>query len=250
MTDSAASTVRVVAQTVDVANRSVLSTDEQSLGQGESLLIGREGDLAVGTTAPDTGVSRRALVVCPGTDGWHVESMNSNGAILHPWAQAERWLTPGEPEDLRWPRIGIRLVGSRPGLHHWVLLESDAYTIDPVRAGTSTNTETPRPPLPLTDAQLAALTTVFAQHLAWPPVAGPLLLTLQAAARRLGISEAAVYQRLEAVQARAYQLGLHRQHGVTDPDYLYLLVRHGYLPAPTTTVAELERPSMDPAPLQ
>ncbi len=84
----------------------------------------------------------------------------------------------------------------------------------------------------LTRAQLDALTTVFAPHLAGGPVPGPLPVKLEAAARRLGVSDGAVAQRLEAAQQRAYKLGSHRQVGVTDPDYLYVLVGNGYLPAP------------------
>jgi len=86
----------------------------------------------------------------------------------------------------------------------------------------------PDAPAALTAAQLAALSAVFAQHL---PGRRSQDRCDQARSRLrdgLGVTDGAVAQRLEATQQRAYQLGAHRQVGVTDPSYLYVLVGHGY----------------------
>jgi hypothetical protein len=238
MTTVAESPIRVEVRTVDIVARAVTATSERSLEPGKSLLIGREGDLGVGIDPVDTGISRHALEVAAAAEGWSITSHNGNGAMLHPWAQPSSVLETEQATRRRWPRLAVRLIGSRSELHHWVLLEGDRYTIDPARAAhESTNTDLSRPPQPLTNAQSEALRTVFSQHLAWPPVAGPVPMTLQSAARRLKVSDAAIYQRLEAAQSRAYQLGAYRQHGVTDPEYVYVLARHGYLGGPAQNAA-------------
>jgi hypothetical protein len=210
-----------------------------SVQVGQSLLIGREGDLPAGVEIADTGISRRALTVAARPDGWQIISTNGNGAVLHPWGQAASWLERNKPLSRRWPRIGIRLIGSLHDAQHWVLLESDQYELPAIaelHGRPSTNTLRPARPGPLTAAQLDALRTVFAPHLAWPPVPGALPVKLEAAARRLHVSDGAVAQRLEAAQQRAYKLGSHRQVGVMDPEYMYVLVSNGYLPAPTARI--------------
>ena len=222
--------MQVRVRTVDITNQRVVASTERLVDAAGPVLIGREGDIAVGVDPVDLGVSRQALELQSDDHGWSITSRNGNGAMLHPWGQASTLLETKQTVHRRWPKIAIRLIGSRTDLHHWVLLEASDYSIEPFRSpADSTNTDLGRPPLPLTEAQLQALRAVFAQHLSWPPVAGPVPVTLQAAARRLGVSDAAIYQRLEAAQNRAYQLGAYRQHGVTDPEYLYVLVRHGYV---------------------
>jgi hypothetical protein len=194
------------------------------------LIVGREGDVALGVVPADSGISRRALTVGVTADGWSIEPTNSNGVVLQPWGQAESWLDIGRPLELSWPWLGLRVIGSRPDVQHWVLLEAGTGS---TRGPGSTSTQTDSPDArPLTDAQSAAVAAVFAQHLAWPPVAGAVPQTLDAAARRLGVSTAAIYQRLEAVRARAYLLGSHPQASVTEPDYIYVLARNGFIEPP------------------
>lgn len=230
---------RVVVREVDPLARAQPRPVFLPLRIGESLVVGREGDLPVGVDLPDTGVSRQALLVTATEGGWQLVCTNGNRAALHRWGQPVSWPDRNAPWTLRWPRVAVRLIGSLPHAQHWVLLEADGYSLPAVgdlRGPASTNTSSAEAPAPLTPAQLAALTGVFAQHLAWPPVAGPMPIKLEAVARRLGVSDGAVAQRLEAAQQRAYKLGSHRQVGVTDPDYLYVLVGHGYLSAPTAHV--------------
>lgn len=50
--------------------------------------------------------------------------------------------------------------------------------------------------------------------------------------RRGGVTESAVQDHLGKALNRALQLGLHHPVGLTDPEYLHLLVRAGYLPLP------------------
>jgi hypothetical protein len=212
---------------VDTTNGQESASEPVLVEPDASLVIGREGDVALGVVPADFGVSRRALTVRITAKGWWIEPINSNGIVLQPWGQAPSWLDVGRPLEISWPWVGLRIIGSRPNVQHWVLLEAGTgATRDP--GTTSTQTESPDPK-PLTDAQSAAIAAVFAQHLAWPPVAGAMPQTLDAAARRLGVSTAAVYQRLEAARARAYLLGSHPQSSVTEPDYIYVLVRNGFI---------------------
>ena len=230
--------IRVIVREVGPERTAAPGARYLPLQAGESLLLGREGDLPIGVDVPDTGISRRALTVTAGPDGWQLVCTNSNGAVLHPWGQAATWLERNKPLSRRWPRIGIRVIGSAQDAQHWVLLEAGQYRTPVVGElhAASTNTQRPTPPGPLTSAQLDALTTVFAAHLAWPPVAGPLPVKLEAAARKLRVTDGAIAQRLEGAQQRAYKLGSHRQVGVMDPEYLYVLVANGYLPPPTAEI--------------
>lgn len=221
---------------VDTANGQESASEPVLVERDVDLVVGREGDVALGVVPSDLGVSRRALTVSVTAKGWRIEPTNSNGIVLQPWGQAPSWLDIGRPLEISWPSVGLRIVGSRPDVQHWVLLE--AGTGSPRGPGTSsTQTESPDPK-PLTDAQSAAVAAVFAQHLAWPPVAGAVPQTLDAAARRLGVSTAAVYQRLEAARARAYLLGSHPQSSVIEPDYIYVLVRNGFIEPPWHEVSE------------
>lgn len=206
---------------------------------GQSVLVGREGDLPLGVEVYDRGVSRKAATVTATEHGWQVEILNGNGAVLHPWGQGPT--LAGRYNSLSWPRIAVRLLnGAGPTdadtRHHWLLVESDM--IDVTTAGArvpsspTTSTFKPAPPHPLSPAQLEALRLVFADQLQWPPVQPAEPLLLRTAARRLGISESGVQQRLAKAHDRALHLGLHRPVGLTDPEYLYVLVRAGYVPLP------------------
>jgi hypothetical protein len=204
---------------------------------GRALTIGREGDLPLGLNVPDKGVSRVAVEVAATEDGWEVNVRNSNRAVLHAWGQAPR-LVSGRL-SLAWPRIAIRVLNGEkldPSAHHWLLLEADALAVTPAGPRASRNTAgrtvNPRPPLPLSGAQEQALRLVFTELLRWPPRLPATPLKLSTAARRLGISEAGVKDRLGHAHDRALWLGLHTPVGLTNPEYLYVLVRAGYLASP------------------
>lgn len=196
------------------------------------VVIGREGDVALGVVPEDGGVSRTALTVTATPRGWQIENSNRNGAVLHPWGLAVS-LTPAHLV-LDWPLIAVRVVGSDHARQHWALLESQvAPGADPPvlpRAGAATARSDP--PKPLTPAELEALWTVFGDVLSWPPRLPAVPLQLKQAARRLGITESGVQLRLEGAQRKALALGLPRPVRLTEPDYLHVLVGAGYLTPP------------------
>lgn len=213
------------------------------LEPGRTMLVGREGDLPIGVDVFDQGISRRAGTVRTTESGWDLEISNSNGAVVHPWAQppelARRWVT------MSWPRIAIRFLnGARPGDEggraHWLLLEADALPVTPDGPGTTPATTSrtfqSHRPTPLSDRQQGALQVMFADFLTWPPAPQPEAKSLRVTARTLGISESGVQERLSKARDKAHALGLQRQVGLTDPEYLYTLVRAGHLP--------LERPPL------
>lgn len=227
---------------------------------GRTVGAGRSSELALAATDGfhDRGVSREAVVVTASEAGWRVQVHNRNGVVIHPWAQAPYFVPDGE-ELLSWPRIGIRVLNgvqpAQPGIVprlgwepadpansmvHWLLFESDAQgvTTRGARAGQSnvTSTFTPRRPEPLTARQVQALSLVFVDYLAWPPVAAPEPRALDRVARHrdMDITANGVQNLLDKVIARARQHGLHGRVGRTDPSYLYVLVRAGYLAPPTT----------------
>lgn len=204
------------------------------LPSDQPVVIGREGEVPIALDPNDPGVSRRALRVTAGVVGWTIDVLNTNHAWLHPWGQRPAGIKAGRTVERRWPRIGVLLVGGREDVQHWVLLESDHRATDPRPVTPISVGETVRadPPTVLTSAQLEAIRAVFRQHLSWPPVVGATPELLSAAARRLGVSPAAVTQRLEQARARVHAFGPHRQVGVTDPEYVYLLAAAGYLPFP------------------
>jgi hypothetical protein len=206
---------------------------------GQSILVGREGDLPVGVEVYDRGVSRQAAVVTATEHGWQVEIRNTNGAVLHPWGQGPT--LAGRFNTLSWPRIAVRILnGASPAvadtMQHWLLVESDLIGVTTAGPRTPsspmTSTFQPKRPNPLSAGQLEALQIVFADQLQWPPTQPAEPLLLRTAARRLGITESGVQQRLGKAHDRALHLGLHRSVGLTDPEYLYVLVRAGYVPLP------------------
>jgi len=220
---------------LDVGRHRRVSLKSVAISTGTPVTIGRDTELPVGIDPPDLGVSRRGVEVTAAADGWHVVIENRAGAFVHPWAQPPIWAPHGTVAVHRWPKIGIRLIGSDRTMEHWVLLESEAYPL-PVQGRSASAdfgpTRLPPTPKPLTAHQLAAVQGVFQEFLAWPPKSGPSPTTLATAATKLKISPAGVTERLARVQDRAYALGMHRQTGVSDPAYLYLLVRHGFITAP------------------
>ncbi|MFR9802577.1 hypothetical protein ACL02T_09780 [Pseudonocardia sp. RS010] len=49
-------------------------------------------------------------------------------------------------------------------------------------------------------------------------------------------------ERLKKVREKAIQLGLHRACGLTDPEYVYVLVRAGFLAPPRTRIDRAVQP--------
>lgn len=209
---------------------------------GDSVLVGREGDLPLGVDVEDSGISREAALVTATEHGWNVEIRNRNRAMVHPWGQGPT--LAGRHNTLTWPRVGIRILNGTEGdptetRRHWLLLEADMIAPNPagarISSSSTTSTSQPPQPSPLKERELAALQVVFADHLRWPPVSPPEAPKLDTAAHRLGISVSGVQKRLEGVIDRAKHLGLRLPPSFrsSDPEYLYVLVRAGYLPLPT-----------------
>ena len=193
--------------------------------------MGREQRLSIGTDPPDKEVSRRALIVTATETGWRIWILNRNGAVIHPWGQAP--LRAGDTTTLSWPLVGVRVLG-RQSVQHWVLLEAEAQTRDEQPAATSE--PDPRPAeraRPLAAMQLQALRALFADCLRWPPSFPAEPRQLQQVANRLGVGIGGLQERLREARKRAADLGLGRAVAITDPEYLFALVRGGFLPAPT-----------------
>jgi len=194
---------------------------------GEKLTVGRDGELRLAADPIDLRVSRYALTVTAGDDGWRIRPNNRHGVVLHLWAQPPRLLT--HAETVMWPRIGLLVHGS-DDREHWVLLEDDeTYTILASPLTTTSAGVSSDLPGSLTTAQQAALRCLFHPLLAWPPSTQATLPILHRVASELGRSEAALKERLQQVRAKARRLGLRRDVLLTDPEYFYLLVRGGYL---------------------
>lgn len=227
---------RIVVRTAGQMPRAV------ALDRGVPVSVGRGGDLIVGVDPHDPGVSRMALQVTATAEGWNVAFTNRNGAELHEWAQAPEWITYEEQRFIRWPRVGIRIVGDVRDLEHWVLLETDALRLPGEAAPTDEvfETQVSARPRELTPSQLLAVYAIFAEHLAWPPRISPVSRSLEAAAHRIGVTPSAIRERLLPLQERARELGFPQTVGVTEPDYVYHLAAHGYLtevPPPVTIEA-------------
>ncbi len=200
---------------------------DRSLAPDTPALIGREGDIGVGVSPVDPKVSRHALQVARTPYGWQVTTTNRNGVIVQPWGQPPGMAVPNTA--LAWPRLALRVVGS-PDRQHWVLLDDAALRLrrpDPL-PGTNM-TETADQPRPLTAAQDLAVRTLFAELLAWPPLIPATPLQLKQVATRLGVRSETVQRRLEEVRKKASAVGLARSGQLTDPEYLYILVRAGYV---------------------
>ncbi|MBL7487288.1 hypothetical protein I6A60_00135 [Frankia sp. AgB1.9] len=210
---------------------------------GKPLVIGRQGRLALGVEVRNKGISREALVITATEIGWDVGVPNANGAVLHAWGQSPERLA--KRQTIRWPRVAIRVLdpvrADRTATEHWILLEADDLPITragpQVSRGTSTSTSrtvTGELPGELSAAQSEAVWTVFGGMLSWPPLLAAEPLVLKQAASRIGISPQAVRDRLDDVLGRAQRLGFSHNVGLTNPEYIYFLVKAGYLrpPAP------------------
>jgi hypothetical protein len=218
---------------------------------GESLLVGREADIPLGVDLKDVGISRVAAVVTATENGWQVEVRNRHHAMLHPWGQGPTLAGQHDTLTLTWPRIGIRILNGREAdatdmRRHWLLLEADmsAQTLAGARTPETSMTSTARPRArrALTARTEQALRLVFADHLCWPPVPSPQAALLDTVARRLDRSVSAVQLRLQEAVRLANGFGFLRSCRLTDPEYVYVLVRAGYLERPAV---ELPRRRLD-----
>jgi hypothetical protein len=195
---------------------------------GSELTVGRLADVVIAADPADDRVSRVALHITLSPEGWLVRMTNRNGVVVRPWGQPS-WKA-SSLELLPAARVALRVLGS-PNRAHWVLLEDDdrlgAEGPDSLRRTIATELEVPV--RPLTKAQVEVLGCLFGGLLAWPPWLEAEPLQLKQVARRVGISVSAVQARLSEVRAKASALGLVRQVPLSDPEYLYVLVRAGYL---------------------
>jgi hypothetical protein len=210
------------------------------------MVVGREGDLKLGVDLLDTRVSRRALIIDTAGSEWNLRVLNTNGAVIHPWGLGAYPVNPapqqaGYVETLRWPRIGVRILGG-PDLIHWVLLQSTDPAVQ--IGGLSTASGPAEPPTPsatpgsgtevapaprdLSPKQLEALRTVFEPQLAWPPSLQP-PRQLKQAATRMNIGYTAVQGHLDAARQRALALGLPEAVSALQPECLHTLVAAGLL---------------------
>ncbi|MDG6108599.1 hypothetical protein Daura_14475 [Dactylosporangium aurantiacum] len=192
---------------------------------GQELHIGRSCEVTIANDPIDDKVSRTAAIVVPNPEGWRIEPRNRNGVVLHQWAQPPRPIT--RTETVLWPRVGLFVKGAAE-YEHWILLDdTEAYTaLGPHTTGVTATTELPEP---LTPEQLEAVYAVFHEILAWPPVRDARPDTVDTAARRIGRSRTALNQRLDQARRRATGLGLRREPARTDPEYVYVLARAGFI---------------------
>jgi hypothetical protein len=209
------------------------------LPNGSSMVVGREGELQLGVDPLDTRVSRRALIIDAADSEWNLRVLNINGAVIHPWGLRAYPVSPapqqaGYVETLRWPRIGVRILGGSD-LIHWVLLQSTDPTVPMRGLPASEPSEAPDPgagtevapaPKGLSPKQLEALRTVFEPQLAWPPSLQP-PRQLKQAATRMKIGYTAVQGHLDAARQRALALGLPESVSALQPECLYTLVAAG-----------------------
>jgi hypothetical protein len=217
-----------------------MTTQCREMAPDVPVVIGREGDLALGIAPFDPKVSRRALTVTSLGTAWRIEVGNHNGAELRPWGQPA--VNCRATETLSWPRVTVRIIGDR-SLRHVVLLEHPALVITAERPRVPGQvTESVAAPPALTQPQREALRLLFGPLLTWPQPDNAVPLRLGQVARRLGITTEAVRRRLEEARHKANVLGLSRQVPLTDPEYLHVLVRAGLLPpADEDIVPELRR---------
>lgn len=204
------------------------ATATRTLEAGERLVAGREADLPVGAEPEDRRVSRVALAISCAPAGWEVVAQNRNGVVVHPWALPAWRARAGEV--LADARVALRVLGAGE-LRHWVLLEDDArlQAALPGAGPDSLWTEVDTPARPLTPPQTEVLAVLFADLFAWPPVVGAEPRQLKQVARAVGVSLSGVQARLAEVRGKAARLGLAREVPLTDPEYVYVLVRAGYL---------------------
>lgn len=212
-------------------------TAARQVQQGSQLQVGREGDLLVGVRIENRGVSRQAVNVTSTPAGWRIELRNRNGAFLHPWAQPWQLAAQHSEHIINWPLVGIRLRHESDAMLHWVLLSAHDLAVTsagptPTELG-STQTDRAALPSQLPPAEREALRMVFGELLDWPPRYPATPMLLKQAAPRLKISVSGLQDRLKYARKRASTLGAVDDGSLTDPGYLYALVRGGYLTVPS-----------------
>lgn len=233
---------RVLVRTTDRDGQPLGTGTAVTIPPGESIEIGREGDLQIADDPEDRSVSRIAVGLHALTGGaMELSVSNLNGVVVHPWGSRTRYLPAGTDKHLISGKVGVRIISGtsldNPDAPvYWALVEGAQAGAPRIPLQRSSMTVQNPAPVELTDAQAAAVSLIFAEHLAWPPLPAPQALTIDAAARRLGVSSAAVIQRLEGVRKKAYALGMAQQYGVVDPEYVFALVAHGYLAPPADRV--------------
>lgn len=200
---------------------------ERRVEPGTTLDFGRGGSVSIGVDPLDDKVSRRAATVSALDRGWRITPTNRSGVVLHLWGLAPYPIR--HVETVGWHRVGVRVLGS-PGVEHWILLEDSADYTAGVDSATTSGTHVSKPPPELTDEQREAVGLIFAQLLTWPPTVDAQVLLIKQAATRVQRSATTVQGRLDGVRAKALALGLGRTPELTDPEYLYVLVRAGYVP--------------------
>jgi hypothetical protein len=202
---------------------------DHKLTIGESVTVGREADLPLASDPADTRVSRQAVTLTPTERGWSVTITNKNGILVQPWG-LPAWRA--RPEELLTDtHVGLRVLGE-PAREHWILLQTTwSPTEDLTNAPDPVTLSTIRSVAvrPITTPQLEAVVLLFDEVLAWPPRPSAAPGQLKQVARQLGLSVSAVQERLKPVIARAVALGLSRDVEVTDPEYVHVLLRAGYL---------------------
>jgi hypothetical protein len=216
--------VRVLVRTTD---GTLTLTDDRTIEPHVTVLFGREGDVGVGTKPVDGKVSRQAVYVTRSQHGWAVTATNRNGVIVHPWGQAAG---PAEPVCLLpWSHVALRVVGSVE-LQHWVVLEDPTLAPQPPKRAPGTQlTDSVSRPRPLTWPQEYAIRSLFGPLLAWPPVIPAVPLQIKQVARELNTTKESIQRRLEEVRKKAAAVGMSRVATLTDPEYVYVLVRAGFL---------------------
>ncbi len=229
-----ASTFRVVTREIVVDphhHQTVVTQVGREATVGEKLVVGTQGNLPLGLTLPDKGVSRTALEITATPEHWQITVGNSNGAVMCPWGLPRAVAAPGSQHQIAWPRVAMRVLGKEASHYYWVLMETDAYRLPERGQGTTASTVTwlNEPPPHLTSAMEAAVTGIFAEFLAWPPVPLPAAAAQDRVGRQLGITQNAVQERLKPAVQRAQGLGLTTGASLNQADWLHLLVAQGYI---------------------
>lgn len=212
-------------------------TSARQVSIGQPLEIGREGELALGVEVTNTAISRHAVTVTATAHGWELTVINRNGAVLHPWGQAPELAAISGRDTVNWPLVAVRMLPDTAVSQHWVLIEADGLPVTPagpIASNSLTETDRVSRPGQLPDGERKAVITAFADQLSWPPIHPAIPLQLKQAASRLGKSISATQDSLGAARDRAARLGYASTGALTEPGYLYALVRAGYVEPPTS----------------
>jgi len=209
--------------------------DRCKLAPANKLILGREGDVNIGVDPADPGISRQAVAVVREPMGWAVSATNRNGVVVHPWGQSS--FPANVPQILPWSHVALRILGSG-SQQHWALLEDPSLRIFQHVEQPGITKATPRPKS-LTFVQEQTVRTMFRELLAWPPRIPATPLQLKQVAARLDTTNESIQRRLEQVRRKAALIGFSRIGSLSDPEYVYVLVRAGYLTITTEDIDPL-----------